>query len=105
MHGDQKGTAGEWTLAGRVRRKAAKRMLAFGMGDILTGERLESLDAALVDHARSAGRLRFEIGRGLEAMARCGRHHEMGFSSVEAYALERLERSASWVQKARRLVR
>jgi hypothetical protein len=34
-----------------------------------------------------------------------GGDHALGFSSIEAYALERCERSASWTQKARGLAR
>ena len=44
--------------------------------------------------ARSAGALRHALGVGLEALARIGGHHDLGFSSMEAYALERCERSA-----------
>ena len=36
-------------------------------------------------------------------MQRSGGNHLLGFSSVESYALERCERSASWTQKARGL--
>jgi hypothetical protein len=68
-------------------------------------ERLEALDGELARRAGEAGRLRFEIGRGLDLLEKCGGHHALGFSSIEAYALERCERSASWTQKARGLAR
>jgi hypothetical protein len=68
-------------------------------------ERLEALDAELARRAGEAGRLRFELGRGLDLLERCGGDHVLGFSSIEAYALERCERSASWTQKARGLAR
>jgi hypothetical protein len=45
------------------------------------------------------------MGAVLEAIANRASHHEMGFSSLEAYALERCERSARWVQEARRVAR
>jgi hypothetical protein len=49
--------------------------------------------------------LRFEMGRGLDLLERLGGDHALGFSSIEAYALERCERTASWTQKARGLAR
>jgi len=88
------------TLAGRVRRRP-ERPRASGC----SLERLEALDAELARRAREAGRLRFEMGRGLDFLERCAGHHALGFSSIEAYALERCERSASWTQKARGLAR
>ncbi len=87
-------------LAGRVRRRPER-----ARQPTCSLERLEALDAELARRAREAGRLRFEMGRGLHLLERCGGHHELGFSSIEAYALERCERSASWTQKARGLAR
>jgi len=87
-------------LAGKVRRRP-ERPRAPGC----SLERVEALDAELVRRAREAGRLRFEMGRGLAVLERSGGHHALGFSSIEAYALERCERSASWTQKARALAR
>ena len=55
---------------------------------------LERLDLELARLARSSGMLRVELGDGLEALARVGGHHELGFATVEGYALERCERSA-----------
>jgi hypothetical protein len=66
---------------------------------------LEALDAELGRRARETGRLRFEMGRGLDLLERSCGDHALGFSSIEAYALERCERSASWAQKARGLAR
>jgi hypothetical protein len=45
------------------------------------------------------------MAEGLEALVRCGGHHELGFASIDAYALERCERSARWVQGSRALAR
>jgi hypothetical protein len=45
------------------------------------------------------------MGWGLDLLERSGGAHELGFSSIEAYALKRCERSASWTQKARGLAR
>ena len=61
------------------------------------------MDQELARRAGEAGRLRFEMGRGLDLLQRSGGDHALGFSSIEAYALERCERSASWTQKARAL--
>jgi hypothetical protein len=66
---------------------------------------LQALDAELARRAGEAGRLRFEMGRGLDLLEQSGGHHALGFSSIEAYALDRCERSASWTQKARSLAR
>ncbi len=88
------------SLAGRVRRRP-ERPRASGC----SVERLQALDAELARRAGEAGRLRFEMGRGLHLLERSGGHHALGFSSIEAYALERCERSASWTQKARSLAR
>jgi len=49
--------------------------------------------------------VRLELGAGLEVLARVSGHHELGFSSLEAYALERCERSARWVQESRSIAR
>jgi hypothetical protein len=87
-------------LAGRVQRRPER-----SQRPLCSLERLEALDAELARRAGEAGRLRFEMGRGLELLERGGGDHALGFSSIEAYALERCERSASWTQKARGLAR
>lgn len=87
-------------LAGRVRRRPEGTAQAR-----CSHEQLEALDVELSRRAREAGRLRYEMGRGLDLLERCQGHHALGFSSLEAYGLERCERSASWVQKARGLAR
>ena len=86
-------------LAGRVRRRPEVTRHATSV------ERLHALDTELARRAGEAGRLRFEMGRGLALLERSGAHHALGFSSIEAYALERCERSASWSRQARRLAR
>jgi hypothetical protein len=85
-------------LAGRVRRRPER----VGRQEC-PRERLEAMDGELARRAGEAARLRFEIGRGLDCLHRSGGHHVLGFSSLESYALERCERSASWTQKARAL--
>ena len=75
-------------------------------GEMVTSlERLEALDAELCRVALGEGILRLAMAEGLEALARRGGHHELGFASVEGYALERCERSARWVQGSRSLAR
>ena len=87
-------------LAGCIRRRPERpRRPACSL------ERLEALDEELARRASGAGHLRIEMGRGLDLLERSGGDHELGFSSIEAYALERCERSASWTQKARGLAR
>jgi hypothetical protein len=68
-------------------------------------ETIHALDATLANVTRSAGSLRLGLGMTLERLARSGGHHELGFASVEAYALERCERSSRWVQASRALAR
>src|SRR6185295_2984275 len=66
-------------------------------------ERLESielLDAQLVGVAREAAGLRVRLVQVLEVMQRRAACLELGFSSLAAYALERCERSARWVEVA-----
>ena len=91
---------GAGVLAGRIRRRPER-----SPRPICSREHLEALDEELARRASDAGRLRFEIGWGLDLLERSGGDHELGFSSIEAYALERCERSASWTQKARGLAR
>src|SRR5690349_14475632 len=85
-------------LAGRVRCRPERRQRL-----AISREHLEVLDGELAGRASDSGRLRFEMGWGLDLLERSGGDHELGFSSIEAYALERCERSASWTQKARGL--
>jgi hypothetical protein len=68
-------------------------------------ESIEAMDSALARLGRTAGRLRYGLGAGLEALAQTSGHHELGFSSVEAHALERCERSTRWVQESRWVAR
>lgn len=96
---EQRATAG-LGLAGRVRRRPERAHLP-----TWSLERLEALDDELGRRAHEAGRLRFEIGRGLDLLERHGGDQALGFSSIEAYALERCERSVSWAQKVRGLAR
>jgi hypothetical protein len=75
-------------------------------GEIITSlEALEALDAELCRVALGEGILRLAMAEGLDALARRGGHHELGFATVEGYALERCERSARWVQGSRSLAR
>src|SRR3954466_1120328 len=78
---------------------------AFGGRESVAIDAIETLDVKLCGVARSAGALRLGLGMMLEQLARGDGHHELGFSSVEGYALERCERSARWVQTSRALAR
>ncbi|MBT8451497.1 MAG: HNH endonuclease [Deltaproteobacteria bacterium] len=61
------------------------------------------LDAELHRLARGAGRLRLRIG---QALHRLGDDiHELGFSTLGAYALERCNRGARWAAETRTLAR
>jgi hypothetical protein len=61
------------------------------------------LDSELFRVARGASALRLAVGEALHALASSGGHHELGFSSLEAYARERCERSGRWAADTRAL--
>src|SRR3954451_22204753 len=61
---------------------------------------VEQLDAQLRGVARQEAGLRLRLGQVLEVMQRQACYCELGFSSLAAYALERCERSARWVEVA-----
>src|SRR6185503_14433903 len=63
-------------------------------------ESIELLDAQLLGVAREEAGLRLRLGQLLETMQRRAYCFELGFSSLSAYALERCERSARWVEVA-----
>ena len=62
-------------------------------------------DEALRQFAMGGVRLRLRIGEALEALACTGGHHELGFSSLSAYALERCHRGARWARETRAVAR
>ncbi len=61
------------------------------------------LDALLADLVRGESRTRLVLGELLELLARRGGHHELGFSSLGAYARERCGRSTRWANESRLL--
>jgi hypothetical protein len=61
---------------------------------------LEAVDAALSVAAVEEAALQLRLGQVLEVLGRSGRCGELGFSSISAYALERAERRARWVEGA-----
>ncbi|HEX6767624.1 MAG TPA: hypothetical protein VF103_19125 [Polyangiaceae bacterium] len=63
------------------------------------------LDSELVRLGRGASALHLDIGAALEALASRGGHHELGFSSLEAYARERCERTGRWAVDTRALAK
>ena len=65
---------------------------------------VKPLDARLASLARAEAGLRLRLGQVLEVLGR-GKHFELGFASVAAYALERCDRSVRWVEAARCLAR
>ena len=64
---------------------------------------LSQLDAELHRLARGAGRLRLRIGQALHRLAEG--IHELGFSTLSAYALERCNRGGRWAAETRTLAR
>jgi hypothetical protein len=71
-----------------------------GVGAPELFESIEELDAQLVSLARVEAGVRLRLGQVLEVMQRKACCFELGFSSLGAYALERCERSARWVEVA-----
>lgn len=65
---------------------------------------LQALELELIKVVRAESAFRLRLGQAFEAVSR-GRHFDLGFSSVAAYALERAERGARWVEAARCLAR
>ena len=63
-------------------------------------ESIEQLDAQLLSVGLEEAGLRLRLGQVLEVMQRTAGCCELGFSSLAAYALERCERSARWVEVA-----
>jgi len=61
------------------------------------------LDARLARLVRGESRTRLVLGELLELLAQQGGHHELGFSSLGAYARERCGRSARWANESRLL--
>jgi hypothetical protein len=61
------------------------------------------LDARLAELVRGESRTRLMLGELLELLARRNGHHELGFSSLGAYARERSGRSARWANESRLL--
>jgi hypothetical protein len=61
------------------------------------------IDEELHRLARGTGRLRLRIGQALHRLG--GGFHELGFSTLGAYALERCSRSGRWAAESRALAR
>jgi len=70
-----------------------------------SGTWAHELDAGLARLGRSASRDRLRLGEAFLALADIEGHHELGFSSFEAYALERCERGARWARTTKSLAR
>ena len=68
-------------------------------------ENLQALDRQLARAARISGPLRFALGAGLNALAECGGHAALGFSTLEDYGRERCEYGATALGQACRLAR
>lgn len=71
---------------------------------VIDGE-VDQLDARLAALARGSSRMRLMIGELLDGLARGGGHHSLGFSTLEAYARERVGRSGRWAVESRTLAR
>ncbi len=74
-------------------------------GSGMVSRSLEELDAELAMRARRGAAWQLRLGQLLEVLAQLELYFQLGFSSLAAYALERCERSARWVEAARCLSR
>jgi hypothetical protein len=75
------------------------------MAALLPFSEVSRLDAELVRIGRGASAVRLAVGEALDALSASGGHHELGFSSLEAYAHERCERTGRWAADTRALAR
>ena len=66
---------------------------------------LVRLDAELARRARAGGASRLRLGEALERLGSSGWHHELGFSSMAAYAQQACGRSGRWAGDARAVAR
>jgi hypothetical protein len=84
-------------------------MVAFDPGDdsnleLSSSERV-AVEEELARLARGRSGLQLRVAELLDALVLRSGHQELGFSSVEAYVLERCRRSPSWGREARRFAR
>jgi hypothetical protein len=68
-------------------------------------EELLRIDVELRRLAKGAAAQRLLLGRALERLSTQGWHSQLGFSSVEGYALERCSRTGAWAQETLLLTR
>src|SRR5688500_16101341 len=66
---------------------------------------VQAHDAELARLGRCEAQVRLRIGELLDATFVASAHHELGFSSIDAYVAERCQRSARWGRETRRLAR
>ena len=62
-------------------------------------------DAELARLGRCEAQFKLRIGELLDALFELGGHHELGFSSFEAYVVERCQHSRSWGRETRALAK
>ena len=60
-------------------------------------------DAELARLTRCEAQFRLRMGELLDALFELGGHHELGFSSFDAYVAERCDRSGAWGRETRAL--
>src|SRR5258708_3980289 len=65
---------------------------------------LES-DAELARLGRCEAQVKLRIGELLDALFALGGHHELGFSSIDAYVVERCQHSRAWGRETRGLAK
>ena len=63
------------------------------MAALLPFSEVARLDSELVRIGRGVSAVRLAVGEALDTLSASGGHHELGFSSLEAYARERCERT------------
>src|SRR5688572_28029441 len=72
---------------------------------MFSGPCLQEQDTELARLGRCEAQLRLRIGELLDALFERKGHHELGFSSIDAYVVERCQRNRRWGKEARGLAR
>ncbi len=66
---------------------------------------VDTAHARLVELVRGRSQARVELGRAVDALARRSGHHELGYSTVGAYALQRTGLTPRFVEVSRTMAR
>jgi hypothetical protein len=94
-----------WVLSFKMSGRWVREAGVWGMSAVIACSEVARLDAELMRLSRGMSAVRLRVGEALQMMGSRRGHHELGFSSLAAYALERCERSSRWAADTRALAR